>query len=128
MALDIAVDPQSLKSVQDVIQTLEGTFQVDFIPGVLKKLEEKLLVERAAFRANELTQRYELDLYFGLKAPEVEDSREQFLKVGMSITIQPEVVSRGRRPARYDGTLEVPLTGEAVTHVPFALYLKRSLR
>ncbi|MFY2561023.1 hypothetical protein ACN469_25705 [Corallococcus terminator] len=128
MALDIAVDPHSLKSVQDVIQTLEGTFQVDFIPGVLKKLEEKLLVERAAFRANELTQRYELDLYFGLKAPEVEDSREAFLKVGMSITIQPEVVSRGRRPARYDGTLEVPLSGEDITHVPFALYLKRSLR
>ncbi|RKG66738.1 hypothetical protein [Corallococcus terminator] len=128
MALDIAVDPQSLKSVQDVIQTLEGTFQVDFIPGVLKKLDEKLLVERAAFRANELTQRYELDLYFGLKAPEAEDSREPFLKVGMSITIQPEAVSKGRRPARYDGTLEVPLSGEAITQVPFALYLQRSAR
>lgn len=128
MALDIAVDPHSLKSVQDVIQALEGTFQVDFIPGVLKKLDEKLLVERAAFRANELTQRYELDLYFGLKAPEVTEARESFLKVGMSITIQPDVASKGRRPARYDGTLEVPLSREAITQVPFALYLKRSTR
>ncbi|GEN10803.1 hypothetical protein SAMN05443572_112147 [Myxococcus fulvus] len=127
MSLDIAVDADRLKSVQDVLQLLEDSFQVDFIPGIFKKLDEKLLVERAAFRTNTLAQRYELDVYFGLKGPEA-SARSPFLKVGMHITIQSEVAARGRRPARYDGTLEVPLTDEAITHVPFALYLRRAAR
>ncbi|MCE9671618.1 hypothetical protein LY474_27805 [Myxococcus stipitatus] len=126
MALDISIDPSTLKSTEDVIQALEGTFQVEFVPQVLKKLDEVLLVERASFRANEEQQRYELDLHFS--RPAFADETRKRLAVGMHITILPEVTARGQRPVLYDGTLEVPLSAGDTTCMPFALQLKRAAR
>ncbi|PTL81142.1 DUF6603 domain-containing protein [Vitiosangium sp. GDMCC 1.1324] len=116
---DIELDPNTLTSIRALIVAMEGTFQVDFVPGFLRTLDQTLPIDSATFKVNTEKQHYEVGVQFGVKVGEDDEGDAKYLGIGINIAIKPDKLTGGKRPAEYGGLVEVPLSGGGITSLVF---------
>jgi hypothetical protein len=127
MALDISIDPNTLQSIRNLVETLRDTFEVDFLPEFLSSLDETLPLRGATFVADRNKQQYELGILFGVKVSEDSEGEAQHLDVGLNIVIKPNKGPGVGRQTEYGALVEIPLSG-GVTRLSFEGYISSKAR